>query len=400
LTLLDQRPTDSEAQQAEALFREARRRRRRRQLRFGISALLVLSGAVALLLWSRGAPTKSASPHVRRPLTRPSTAKTATDGVHPVQPGPLALSSNGDLYVADDSRNEILERLSSGAFRVIAGNGKVGFSGDGGPAVEAELDDPQGIVADPSGTVYFADSGNSRVRSILPNGTITTVVGNGQDPTTPDLGASAAGSAIGHTYAVALGTDGSLFVAVSDAVLQLDPFGRLTIVADEQSFEGFDPSEPLNNQCDPASLAVDGAGNLYLGCTDPFVLVERTPEGGLYVVAQVRPHDANAALAMAPDGGVFAVDGDSIIHYSQAGRRTVTDYLAYRLPGGSFFWPQGIAVGPGGSLYLDQDGVSGIGPPAIVKYWPVGTNSVLWQQATSSERRVRPTPVRGSAGTG
>ena len=88
------------------------------------------------------------------------------------------MSSNGDLYIADGSLND-LGRLSSGTFRVIAGNGKVGFSGDGGPAVEAELDDPQGIVAGPNGTIDFADSGNNRVRSISPNGTITTVAGDG-----------------------------------------------------------------------------------------------------------------------------------------------------------------------------------------------------------------------------
>ena len=305
------------------------------------------------------------------------------------------MSSNGDLYVADGALNEILERSSSGTFRVIAGNGKAGFSGDGGPAVQAELNDPQGMVADPNGTIYFADSGNNRVRSISPNGTITTVAGNGQVPTnaqgTPEIGASATESAIGPTYALALGADGSLFIAVSNAVLELAPNGGLAVVTDGQSFQGFDPSFPLDNQCDPASLAVDGSGDLYIGCTDPYALVERTPEGSLRFVAMVRPHDANAALATAPDGGVFAVDGAAVLHFDQAGQQQVTDFISHPLPGGTHFYPQGIAVGSDGSLYLDQDGISGIGPPVIVKYSPDGTSSVLWSQANGSKHRVGPT---------
>lgn len=299
------------------------------------------------------------------------------------------MSSNGDLYVADEALDQILKRSSSGTFRVIAGNGKAGFSGDGGPAVQAALDGPQGMVVDPNGTIYFADSGNNRVRSISPNGTITTVAGNGQNPTgpqqTPEIGASATESAIGPTYALALGADGSLFIAVSNAVLELAPNGSLAVVTDAQSFEGFDPSFPVDNQCDPASLALDESGDLYIGCTDPYSLVERTSDGSLRFVAMVRPHDANAALATAPDGGVLAVDGAAVERYGQAGEEPVTDFISHPLPGGVHFWPQGIAVGPDGSLFLDQDGVGGIGPPVIVKYSSDGTTNVVWIQVSGTK---------------
>ena len=327
-------------------------------------------------------------------------AKASSEAVDPIQPGPLAVSPNGGLLIADGSRNEILERSTSASFQVIAGSGKTGFSGDGGPATEAELDDPQGIVTGPNGTIYVADSGNNRVRAISPAGTITTVAGNGQNPSTPVLGASATESAIGTTYALAFGGDGSLFIVVSNAVLELDPGGSVSVVTDAESFQHFDPAFPLDNQCDPASLAVDGTGDLYLGCTDPFVLVERSPAGSLHVVGMVRPHNADAALVTAPDGGVIAVDGASLVHYGPAGEQTVTDFLSYRLPGGSPFWPQGIAVGPDGSLYLDQDGISGIGPPTIVKYSSDGTSSVLWQHPDGSGHRVEAAPPGDTGGTG
>jgi hypothetical protein len=310
------------------------------------------------------------------------------------------VSSNGDLYIADSSLNQILERSASGSFRVIAGNGKLGFSGDGGPATQAELDDPQGMVTDPGGTIYFADSGNNRVRSISPTGTITTVAGNGANPITPELGATATDSAIGPTYALAIGADGALFIAASNAVLELTPDGRLVTLIDAQSFEGFDPSFPVDNQCDPASLAIDRSGDLYIGCTDPYVLVERTPAGALRLLGMVRPHDTNAALVAAPDGGVFAVDGASVLRYNQSGETSVTDFLSWRLPGGTDFWPQGIAVGSDGSLYLDQDGVSGIGPPVIVQYQPDGKSTVLWNRANESAGRIGSARPGPSAGTG
>jgi hypothetical protein len=54
------------------------------------------------------------------------------------------------------------------------------------------------------------------------------------------------------------------------------------------------------------------------------------------------------------------------------------------VPGVGDFWPQGVAVAPDGTVYLDQDGVSGIGPPAIVAYGPSGVARTLWSQASAA----------------
>jgi serine/threonine-protein kinase len=62
----------------------------------------------------------------------------------------------------------------------IAGNGIVGFSGDGGPAVDAQLDSPQGIAVGPDGSVYISDYDNDRIRKINPDGIITTFAGSGE----------------------------------------------------------------------------------------------------------------------------------------------------------------------------------------------------------------------------
>ncbi len=83
----------------------------------------------------------------------------STGKVTPDQPIALAVSRHGDLYIGDRGRNEILERVPSGRFRVVAGTGVAGFSGDGGPADRAEVAAPGSIVTTPDGTLYFTQPG-------------------------------------------------------------------------------------------------------------------------------------------------------------------------------------------------------------------------------------------------
>jgi sugar lactone lactonase YvrE len=95
-------------------------------------------------------------------------------------PRAIALDGNGVLYIAD-SRNHRIRRVGSdGIITTIAGTGVAGFSGDGGPATLARLNQPRGLtVAD--GTLYIADSDNSRVRRVpLGSGIISTLAGTGR----------------------------------------------------------------------------------------------------------------------------------------------------------------------------------------------------------------------------
>src|ERR1700726_2253782 len=71
--------------------------------------------------------------------------------------GKLAVGPNGALYVADVGGDRILARLPDGRFRVVAGNGRVGFSGDGGAAVDAELSGVSDLAFSPAGALYIAD---------------------------------------------------------------------------------------------------------------------------------------------------------------------------------------------------------------------------------------------------
>ena len=88
--------------------------------------------------------------------------------VVPKAPGSLAIGPNGNLFIADDGRDQVLERLPNGKFVVVAGDGKRGFSGDGGPALDAELDYPGAIAFGPDGALYIVDEANNRVRRVAP----------------------------------------------------------------------------------------------------------------------------------------------------------------------------------------------------------------------------------------
>jgi serine/threonine-protein kinase len=91
----------------------------------------------------------------------------------------MALRPQGVLYISEPQLDRVVARLPDGSFKLIAGTGRVGFSGDGGPAVRARLRQPEGLAVAPDGTLYIADFGNNRVREVLPDGTIETVAGAG-----------------------------------------------------------------------------------------------------------------------------------------------------------------------------------------------------------------------------
>jgi uncharacterized protein (TIGR03437 family) len=93
-------------------------------------------------------------------------------------PQSLAVDAAGTIYVADSGKYRIV-KYSGVTFTVLAGSGQLGFSGDGGPGPNAQLNNPQGVAIDTAGYVYLTDSFNGRIRKILLDGTIITIAGNG-----------------------------------------------------------------------------------------------------------------------------------------------------------------------------------------------------------------------------
>jgi hypothetical protein len=121
------------------------------------------------------------------------------------EPTGLALDSQGNLYIAD-SANNVIRRVDAktGIITTVAGDyaadkandGLGGFSGDGGPATTAQLDDPQGVAVDGAGDLFIADTFNNAIREVTPNGIISTVVNSASaGGGTPQQGGESSGAA-------------------------------------------------------------------------------------------------------------------------------------------------------------------------------------------------------------
>jgi hypothetical protein len=152
--------------EAEALMKEARRRRRRRWARRLLVGAVVL-GAAAVVAVSRTSGTDS--PSGGAATTAGSLQSGSLAKLHTA--GPLAVARDGALYVTDGvgegvepGGDRVMLRLPDGRFRAVAGSGRVGFSGDGGPAVRAELSSVSDLAFAANGTVYIADGGTGASR--------------------------------------------------------------------------------------------------------------------------------------------------------------------------------------------------------------------------------------------
>ena len=394
---------------AEALFREARRRRRRRRI-VGLGAALVALAGVGWLAHARATKSEPAAPH--RSATKPRKAPAAQAvavrpaAVAPRNPYGLTVGSDGTLYIVDTGRNQVLERLTDGKFKVVAGNRKWGRSGDGGPATRAELklETGSGIVAAKNGTLYFADTGNRVVRAVLPNGTIETVAGNGHDGFFVGSG-PALDAAIGNPDGLAIAPDGDLYIASGD-IVRLTPDGVLHWVAgslhDYAACGGID--------CNPASeydftgayqLAFDAAGDLFVSDGNGFGLYEIGAGGALSYLGQFRGDGAPGALATTTDGTVVGawrggvtrlvnqpsaanaplgpladVNGASLIDYTKLDAALGHDGKYQN----HFIGGDGVSVAPDGDLYIDtNDGNAFTDVSALLQVGPNGVVNTVWK---------------------
>ena len=139
-------------------------------------------------------------------------------------PSGVAVDTAGELFIADYLNNRVRKVDASGIITTIAGTGTPGFTGDGGPALSAEINLPNDVDLDAAGDVYIADSGNNRIREIDTTGVINTVVG----------GLNNAGSAgINAPSALAFDKNGNLYFsdAGNNAVREVFPAGALAFPA-------------------------------------------------------------------------------------------------------------------------------------------------------------------------
>lgn len=200
----------------------------------------------------------------------------------------VAVDAAGNVYVSDSFNNRIRKVSSAGIITTVAGNGGYGYAGDGGLATNAQLSRPQGLATDAAGNLYIADSSVYRIRKVSPGGVISTVAGNGGVGYMGD-GGPATSATFGSPSAVAVDSAGSLFIADGNnsCVRKVSPSGLITTVAGNGT-AGYvgDSGLATNAQLNyPTSVAADAAGNLYLADTNNFRLRKVSSGGTITTVA-------------------------------------------------------------------------------------------------------------------
>ncbi len=126
----------------------------------------------------------------------------------------VAVDVNGNVYIADSENHRIRKVTPAGIITTVAGNGTAGLSGDGGPAVDAQLNRPWAVAVDAAGDIFIADYNNSRIRLVNAQGIISTIAG-GYGPGYSGDGGPALQAMLNFPTGLALDTNGNLYVADS-----------------------------------------------------------------------------------------------------------------------------------------------------------------------------------------
>ncbi|MBF0567445.1 MAG: Ig-like domain repeat protein [Nitrospirae bacterium] len=286
-------------------------------------------------------------------------------------PDGVALDSAGNLYIADNGNSRIRivaaasgtyfgQAMTAGDIYTVAGNGTQGYSGDGGLATSAKLNNPDGVALDSAGNLYIADNGNSRIRIVaaasgtyfgqaMTAGDIYTVAGNGTQGYSGD-GGLATSAKLNNPDGVALDSAGNLYIADNGnsririvAAASGTYFGQAMTAGDiytvagngTQGYSGdggLATSAKLNN---PDGVALDSAGNLYIADNG---------NSRIRIVAAASGTYFGQAMTA---GDIYTVAGNGTQGYSGDGGLATSAEL---------YTPVGVALDSVGNLYIADEG--------------------------------------------
>lgn len=211
-----------------------------------------------------------------------------------VFPCGVALDAAGDLYIADCLFSVVRKVDTSGIITTVAGNGTAGYSGDGGPATQAQFNNPNGIAADGAGNLYIADQGNSVVRKVDTSGVITTFAGTGVGGYSGD-GGPATQAQLYSPINVAVDGSGNLYIddIQNSDVRKVDTTGTISTVAGNGTpgFSGdFGPAGQA--EIEPWGVAADAAGAVYIADGPDNRRVRRVGPERLFLAESHTPNPA------------------------------------------------------------------------------------------------------------
>ncbi len=293
----------------------------------------------------------------------------------------LAVDAAGNIYIADTGNSRIRKVTPDGTISTIAGNGIPDFQGDGGPAVNAELNFPRAIAVDSIGTVYIADTGNARIRKISPSGIITTIAGDGNTSFSGD-GGPAAQAELYDPWQLAIDAAGNLFVVdrSNQRIRKIATDGTITTVAGNgtQAYAGDGGKATSASLYVPDAVAVDAAGNLYISEAQSATIRKVTTDGIIQTLAgtgnfgfagdggpalkgqfndpqgvtvdaagnvYVADEDNERIRLVTPDGTISTVAGNGTKSFSGDGGAAANSAVNL---------PEGLAAGPNGIYFVDS----------------------------------------------
>lgn len=237
-------------------------------------------------------------------------------------PSGVAIDDKGNIIIADSFNNRIrIVDARTGIISTVAGTGEQGCSGDDGLAVRAQLSGPTGLAMGADGTLFIADSGNHRIRRLdRSQQVLVTVAGSGVAGDAGD-GGLAVQAELNDPSGVAVDRNGHLLIAdtMNNRVRRVDAAsGIMSTVAGtgEEGFDGDGDSATLARLMQPSGIAVDAEGAVYL--SDTFNNRIRRIDGVSGIITTVvgtdlRGHSINGMLAeTAPLNNPMGLTRDSL----------------------------------------------------------------------------------------
>jgi sugar lactone lactonase YvrE len=239
-------------------------------------------------------------------------------------PTALAFDKTGNLYIADSGNDVIRMVTLDGNIRTIAGNSTVGYSGDGGGAISAQLYNPSGVVVDAAGDVIIADTGNQVLREVVAStGNIETIGGNHYPGYSGD-GGNIFYAQFNYPQGLAMDAAGNLYIADfgNSVIRKVTPYGAISTLAGNGTpgYSGNGGPAASSQLAYPQALAVDAQGDLYMADTGNQMIREITVSGTIVTIA------GTGAPGYSGDGGP-AVNAD-------------------------LYFPKGVAVSNSGAVYV------------------------------------------------
>ena len=239
-------------------------------------------------------------------------------------PGGVAIGPDGALYIAEFFAHKVRRVDSQGIIATVAGTGSPGFGGDGGPATAALLRNPLGIVFGPDGSLYIADSENSRIRRVGPDGVIQTVAGTGIPGYNGDdiLGTNAT---LNDPGGVALSAQGELYIADArnNRVRRVTADGIIQTVAGMGSagFAGDGQAAVAARLSFPSSVTLGREGSLFIADCNNARIRRVGPDGIITTYGGMGEFEASGNggpptsagmdacyVAGGPDGTIFVIE--------------------------------------------------------------------------------------------